>query len=158
MGWGASPVPRTARRWLRISAVVLLACGGSWVPAAPVEFSPSGADREVVVARCVGRARDLGYSVDAVDYQGGSLRLRAHSTAGAMAGSRPDPRSSSWLVVRVEDDQTVTVRAYGDLVREEEALMHPELRSEMDWVGGELERAVRGEPPPSQPEPAEGEG
>jgi hypothetical protein len=141
-----------------IAASVLLACGGgAWVAATPVEFSPDGADREVVVARCVGRARELGYSVDAVDYQGGSLRLTALSTTGAVVRSRPYPKSASWLVVKVEDDQTVSVRAYGDLVEEEEALMHPKLRSEMDWVSGELERAVRGEPPPSEAEMAEGE-
>jgi hypothetical protein len=141
-----------------IAALVLLACGGgAWVTAAPAEFSPAGADREVVVARCVGRAREIGYSVDAVDYQGGSLRLTALSTAGAVVGSRPYPKSASWLVVKVEDDHTVTVRAYGDLVREEEALMHPKLRAEMDWLTGELERAVRGEPPPSEAEPTEEE-
>jgi hypothetical protein len=139
-----------------ISGLLLLACGGgAWVAATPVEFSPAGTEREVVIARCVGRARDIGYSVDAVDYRGGSLRLTALTTAGTMAGSRPYPRSTSWLVVKVENDHTVTVRAYGDLVEEEEARMHPKLRSEMEWVAGELERAVRGEPPPAEPETPE---
>ena len=138
--------------------MVLLACGGGpWVSAAPAEFGSAGTERELIVARCVGRARSLGYSVDAVDYQGGSLRLTALSSTGAMVETRPYPKSSSWLVVKVEDDHTVTVRVYGDLVREEEALMHPKLRAEMDWLAGELERAVRGEPLPTEGEPEEDE-
>jgi hypothetical protein len=47
----------------------------------------------------------------------------------------------------------VTVRAYGDLVSEEEARMHPKLRAEMDWLAGELERAISGDPPTTEGEP-----
>jgi hypothetical protein len=36
--------------------------------------------------------------------------------------------------------------------------MHPKLRSEMDWLAGELEQAVSGEPLSTEGEPAEDAG
>ena len=73
----------------------------------------------MIVARCMARAQELGYSVKSVDYDAGLLRLTALRTDAVMVGMRPVPKSSSWLLVQVGDDRTVTVRAYGDLVREE---------------------------------------
>jgi hypothetical protein len=72
-----------------------------------------------------------------------------------MVGMRPVPKSSSWLLVKVGDDQTVSVRAYGDLVNEESGRMDPDLRAEMDWLAGELERAVHREPGAPDGEPGE---
>jgi hypothetical protein len=150
----ARAIPRPSSHCIGFLAGVLLACsGGPWVSAAPVELDSSGIGRDVVVARCVTRARDLGYSVDAVDYEAGSLRLVAMRSDAVWLGIRPVPRTSSWLLVQVEDDRSVTVRAYGDLVREDDARMHPELRSEMDWLARELESAIRGDPRPSEGEP-----
>jgi hypothetical protein len=54
----------------------------------------------------------------------------------------------------VGDDRTVSVRALGDLVREEDDRMHPDLRAEMDWLAGELERAISDDPRTSEGEPA----
>jgi hypothetical protein len=119
------------------------------VSATPAAFPSTGIEPDVIVARCVARAQEIGYSVDAIDYQGGSLRLVALRSDAAMLGIRPVPSSSSWLLVQVEDDRTVTIRAYGDLVREDDARMHPELRAEMDWLARELESAVAGDPPAS---------
>jgi hypothetical protein len=148
-------MPRSAYCCIGILAAALLACGGgAWVSAAPVALGSSGIGPDLVVARCVSRAQELGYSVDAVDYEGGSLRLVAMRSDAVWLGARLVPRSTSWLQVRVEDDGSVTVRAYGDLVREEDARMHPELRAEMDWLARELESAIRGEPRPSDDEPA----
>jgi hypothetical protein len=146
---------RAGSRCIAFLAGALLACsGGPWVSAAPVELGSSGIDPDLVVARCVTRAQDLGYSIDAIDYEGGSLRLVAMRSDAVWLGIRAVPRTSSWLLVQVEDDRSVTVRAYGDLVREEDARMHPELRAEMDWLARELESAIRGDPPPSKDEPS----
>jgi hypothetical protein len=115
-----------------------------------VELRFTGIEPELVVARSVARARELGYEVDAADYEGGSLRLVALCSDAVMLGIRAVPRSTSWLQVQVEDDRTVTVRAYGDLVREDEKRMHPELRAEMDWLARELESAIGGDPSTSE--------
>jgi hypothetical protein len=142
---------RLTRRWIGTLAGALLACaGGPWVSATPAAFPSTGIEPDVIVARCVTRAQELGYSVVAVDYEGGSLRLVALTSTAAMLGIRPVPRSSSWLLVQVKDDRTVTIRAYGDLVREDDARMHPELRAEMDWLARELEPAIAGDPPASE--------
>jgi len=141
-----------------VLAAALLACSsGPWVSAAPVEFGSGALEPFVIVARCMARAQELGYSVDSVDYDGGWLRLAAMHSDAVMLGMRPVPKSSSWLLVKVGDDQTVSVRAYGDLVSEEGGRMHPDLRAEMDWLAGELERAIHQDPgtPAGEPE-AEG--
>lgn len=100
------------------------------------------------------RAQELGYSVKSVDYDGGLLRLAALRSDAVMLGIRPVPKSSSWFLVTVGDDHTVSVRALGDLVSEENSRMHPDLRSEMDWLAGELERAISDDPRISEDEPA----
>jgi hypothetical protein len=137
-------IARIARGWIGLLAGMLLACGGAWVSAAPVVLRTEVSEPDLIVARCVNRARELGFSVAAVDYQAGSLRLLSLRSDAAMLGVRPVPESASWLQVTVEEDRTVTLRAYGDLVDENEARMHPELRSEMDWLAGELEAAISG--------------
>ena len=114
--------------------------------AAPVAFPSAGIEPDVIVARCMARAQELGYSVKSVDYDGGLLRLAALRSDAVMLGIRPVPKSSSWLSVKVVDDRTVSVRAYGDLVREKGGRMHPRLRAEMDWLAGELERAISDDP------------
>jgi hypothetical protein len=139
-----APVARIARSWIGILAGMLLACGGAWVSSAPVVLRTEVGEPDLIVARCVSRARELGFSVEAVDYQAGSLRLLSLRSNAAMLGVRPVPKSASWLQVTVERDRTVTLRAYGDLVDEGDARMHPELRSEMDWLAGELEAAISG--------------
>lgn len=108
----------------------------------------------MIVARCMARAQELGYSVKSLDYDAGLLRLAALRSNAVMLGIRPVPRSSSWLLVTVGDDRTVSVRAYGDLVREEDGRMHPDLRAEMDWLAGELERAISNDPRTPEGEPA----
>lgn len=100
------------------------------------------------------RAQELGYSVKSVDFDAGWLRLAALRNDAVMVGMRPVPKSFSWLLVQVGDDRMVTVRAFGDLVREESGWMHPGLRAEMDWLAGELERAIRDDPGISEDEPA----
>jgi len=150
----ARPIPRSACRWIGIFAAALLACsGGPWVSAAPVEFQSAGIEPDRIVARCVGRAQELGYSVSAIDYESGSLRLVALRSDAVWLGVRLVPESSSWLQVQVGGDRTVTVRAYGDLVREDQARMHPELRAEMDWLARELESAISDDPRGSEGEP-----
>jgi hypothetical protein len=142
---------RTACRWIGILSGALLACGGGrWVSAAPVTFRPAEIEPYVIVARCVNRAQELGYSVKSVDYDDGWLRLAALRSDAVMLGIRPVPKSSSWLSVKVGDDRTVSVRAYGDLVREKGGRMHPRLRAEMDWLAGELERAISDDPGTSE--------
>jgi len=134
-----------------ILAGVLLACSaGPWVSAAPVVFRPAELEPYVIVARCVDRAQELGYSVNSVDYDAGWVRLAALTDHSAMLGMRPVPRSSSWLLVKVGDDRTVSVRAYGDLVREKDGRMDPGLRAEMDWLAGELERVLSDDSPTSE--------
>jgi hypothetical protein len=140
----AAPVAPIACGRIGLLVGMLLACGGAWVSAAPLVLRTEVSEPDLIVARCVNRARELGYSVDAVDYQAGSLRLLSLHSDAAMLGARPVPKSASWLQLTVEDDHTVTLRAYGDLVDESEARMHPELRSEMDWLAGELETAMSG--------------
>jgi hypothetical protein len=115
-----------------------------------VTFRPAEIEPYVIVARCVTRAQELGYSVKSVDYDGGLLRLAALRSDAVMLGIRPVPKSSSWLLVKVGDDRTVSVRAYGDLVREKSGRMHPGLRDEMDWLAGELERAISDDPRTSE--------
>ena len=56
-------------------------------------------------------------------------------------------------MVQVGDDRTVSVRALGDLVSEEHGRMHPGLRAEMDWLAGELERALSNDPLTSEEDP-----
>jgi hypothetical protein len=154
MGREARPISRFACRWTGILCGALLACGiDPWVSAAPVTFRPAEGETYLIVARCMARAQELGYSVKWVDYDGGSLRLAALRTDAVMLGIRPVPRSSSWLLVKVEGDRTVSVRAYGDLVLEESDWMHPGLRAEMDWLAGELERAISNHPRTSDGEP-----
>ena len=58
----------------------------------------------------------------------------------------------------MEDDRTVSVRALGDLVSEENGRMHPGLRAEMDWLAGELERAISNDPRTSEDEPVRDPG
>ena len=116
-------------------------------------FGSAGVERDVIVARCVNRAQELGYSVTSVDYEGGSLQLVALRRDTVMLGLRLVPKSSSWLLVTVGDDRTVTVQAYGDLVREGRVRMHPGLRAEMDWLAKELESAIRGDSPSPEDEP-----
>jgi hypothetical protein len=148
------PVSGKGSRWIGILAAALLACSsGPWVSAAPVTFGPAEAETHLIVARCVGRAQALGYSVKSVDYEAGLLRLAAFRSDSVMLGMRPVPKSSSWLLVKVADDRTVSVRAYGDLVSEENDRMHPGLRAEMDWLAGELERAIGEDPRASEAEP-----
>jgi hypothetical protein len=118
-----------------------------------VEFRSAELEPFVIVARCMARAQELGYSVESVDYDAGLLRLAALRSDAVMLGIRPVPRSSSWLLVTVGDDRTVSVRAYGDLVLEESRRMHPDLRAEMDWLAGELERALSDDPRTSEGEP-----
>jgi hypothetical protein len=101
----------------------------------------------------VARAQELGYSVNAIDYESGSLRLVALRNDAVWLGVRLVPESSSWLQVQVGGDRTVTIRAYGDLVREDDARMHPELRAEMDWLARELESAISDDPQSSESEP-----
>ena len=138
-----------------ILAVALLACtGGPWVSAAPVEFPSPEAESYVIVARCMARAQELGYSVKSVDYDAGLLRLEALRTDAVMLGIRPVPKSSSWLLVSVGEDRMVSVHAFGDLVREESGWMHPGLRAEMDWLAADLERAIDEDPGISEDEPA----
>ena len=100
------------------------------------------------------RAQELGYSVKSVDFDAGWLRLAALRSDAVMVGMRPVPKSFSWLLVQVGDDRMVTVRAFGDLVHEESGRMHPGLRAEMDWLAGELERAISNDPGISETEPA----
>ena len=148
------PIFRGSCRWIGILLGALLACNsGPWVSAAPVTFGPAEFEPDLIVARCMARAQELGYSVKLVDFQGGSLRLAALRSDAVMLGIRPVPRSSSWFLVTVEDDRTVSVRALGDLVSEEHGWMHPGLRDEMDWLAGELERAISNDPPTSEEEP-----
>jgi hypothetical protein len=123
-----------------------------------VTFGPAEIEPYVIVARCMARAQELGYSVKSVDYDAGLLRLAALRSNAVMLGIRPVPKSSSWLLVKVGDDRTVSVRAYGDLVREENGRMHPGLRTEMDWLAGELERAISGDPQTTEGEPVEDPG
>jgi hypothetical protein len=150
----AGPFSRNACHWIAILAGALLACGlDPWVSAAPVTIRSAEMETYVIVARCMGRAQELGYSVKLVDYDGGSLRLAALRSDAVMLGIRPVPRSSSWLLVTVGDDRTVSLRAYGDLVSEESGRMHPGLRAEMDWLAGEFERAIRKDPRTSEGEP-----
>lgn len=120
-----------------------------------MEFRSAELEPFVIVARCMARAQELRYIVKSVDYDGGSLRLAALSNDAVMLGIRPVPRSSSWFLVTVGDDHTVNVRALGDLVSEEDGRMHPDLRAEMDWLAGELERAISDDPRPSEGEPPE---
>jgi len=142
-------------QWIGILAGALLACtGGPWVSAAPVEFPSAEIEPDVIVARCMTRAQELGYSVKSVDYDAGILQLVALRTDAVMLGIRPVPKSSSWLSVRVGEDRTVSVRAYGDLVLEESDRMHPGLRAEMDWLAAELERAISEDPGITEDEPA----
>ena len=151
----ARPSPGSGLQRIGILTVALLACtGGPWVSAAPVEFRSPETEPYVIVARCIGRAQDLGYSVKSVDYEAGLLRLDALRTDAVMLGIRPVPKSSSWLQVRVDEDRTVSVRAYGDLVLEESGRMHPGLRAEMDWLAGELEQAISEDPGISEDQPA----
>jgi len=110
-------------------------------------------ETDLIVARCVQRARELGYTVDSVDYQRGSVRLVSFQSDAVRLGLRLVPRSSSWVLVQVEDDHTVTLRAYGDLVQEDDARVHPELRAEIDWLAGEFEKAIAGAPQTSEEEP-----
>jgi hypothetical protein len=124
------------------------------VSAAPVAFPSAKIEPDVIVARCMARAQELGYSVKSVDFDAGWLRLAALRNDAVMVGMRPVPKSFSWLLVQVGDDRMVTVRAFGDLVREESGWMHPGLRAEMDWLAGELERAIRDDPGISEDEPA----
>jgi len=112
----------------------------------------------VIVARCMARAQELGYSVKSVDFDAGWLRLAALRTDAVMVGVRPVPKSFSWLLVQVGDDRMVTVRAFGDLVSEENGWMHPGLRAEMDWLAAELERAISDDPGISEGEPADDPG
>ena len=148
------PISRGSCRWIGILLGALLACNsGPWVSAAPVTFGSAELEPELIVARCMARAQELGYSVKLVDFQGGSLRLAALRSDAVMLGMRPVPRSSSWLLVKVEDDRTVSVRALGDLVSEEHGRMHPGLRAEMDWLAGELERAISNDPRTSEEDP-----
>jgi hypothetical protein len=150
----ASSAPRPACRWIAIFAAVFLACGsGSWVSAAPVALRSDVTETDLIVARCVQRARELGYTVDSVDYQQGSVRLLSFRSDAVRLGFRLVPRSSSWVLVQVEDDHTVTLRAYGDLVKEGDARMHPELRAEMDWLAEEFEKAIGGALRTSEEEP-----
>jgi hypothetical protein len=150
----STPIHRTACFWVGIFAGVLLACSGrSWVSATPAVFGSAGVEPDVIVARCVNRAQELGYSVRSVDYEGGSLQLVALRRDTVMLGLRLVPKSSSWLMVMVGDDRTVTVQAYGDLVSEGRVRMHPGLRAEMDWLAKELESAIRGDSPSSEAEP-----
>jgi hypothetical protein len=104
------------------------------------------------------RAHELGYSVKSVDYDAGLLRLTSMRTDSVMLGVRPVPKSTSWLSVEVGEDRTVSVRAFGDLVLEESGRMHPDLRAELDWLAGELERAIRKDPGVSESEPADDSG
>ena len=122
--------------------------------AAPVEFRSAELEPFVIVARCMARAQELRYSVKSVDYDGGLLRLAALRSDAVMLGIRPVPKSSSWFLVTVGDDRTVSVRALGDLVREEDGRMHPDLRAEMDWLAGEIERAIGDDPRTSEGDPA----
>jgi hypothetical protein len=124
------------------------------VSAAPVAFPSAGIEPDVIVARCMARAQELGYSVKSVDFDAGWLRLAALRTDAVMVGVRPVPKSFSWLLVQVGDDRMVTVRAFGDLVREENGWMHPGLRAEMDWLAAELERAISDDRGISEGEPA----
>jgi hypothetical protein len=150
----ARSTPRPARRWIGILAGALLACGsGPGVSAAPVVLRSDVTEADLIVARCVSRARELGYTVDSIDYQGGSVRLESFRSDAVRLGIRLVPSSSSWLLVQVGDDRTVTVRAYGDLVQEGDARMHPELRAEMDWLAREFEEAIGGVPRTSEEEP-----
>ena len=126
--------------------------------AAPVEFRSPETEPYVIVARCMARAHELGYSVKSVDYDAGLLRLTSMRTDSVMLGMRPVPKSTSWLSVKVGEDRTVSVRAFGDLVLEESGRMHPDLRAEMDWLAGELERAIRNDPGVSESEPADDSG
>jgi hypothetical protein len=118
-----------------------------------VTFGPAEFEPDLIVARCMARAQELGYSVKLVDFQGGSLRLAALRSDAVMLGIRPVPRSSSWFLVTVEDDRTVSVRALGDLVSEEHGWMHPGLRAEMDWLAREFEAAIAGVPRTSEEAP-----
>ena len=104
------------------------------------------------------RAHELGYSVKSVDYDAGLLRLTSMRTDSVMLGMRPVPKSTSWLMVKVGEDRTVSVGAFGDLVLEESGRMHPGLRAEMDWLAGELERAISNDPGVSESEPADDSG
>jgi hypothetical protein len=119
-----------------------------------VAFPSAGIEPDVIVARCMARAQELGYSVKSVDFDAGWLRLAALRTDAVMVGVRPVPKSFSWLLVQVGDDRMVTVRAFGDLVREENGWMHPGLRAEMDWLAAELERAIGDDRGISEGEPA----
>lgn len=155
MAGNARPVSGNGFRRIGMLAGALLACtSGPWVSAAPVEFRSAEIEPDVIVARCMARAQELGYSVKSVDYDAGFLRLAALCTDAAMLGMRPVPKSSSWLLVKVGEDRTVSVRAYGDLVLEESGWMHPALRAEMDWLARELERAISDAPGVSEDEPA----
>jgi len=123
-----------------------------------VTFRPAEIEPYVIVARCMARAQELGYSVKLVDYDAGLLRLAAMRSDAVMLGIRPVPKSASWFLVTVGDDHTVSVRALGDLVSEENGRMHPGLRDEMDWLAGELERAIHQDPRTSDGEPVEDPG
>ena len=74
-------------------------------------FGSAEIEPYVIVARCMARAQELGYSVKLVDYDGGLLRLAALRSDAVMLGMRPVPKSSSWLLVMVGDDRTVSVQA-----------------------------------------------
>ena len=150
----AGSTPRLASCWIGILAALFLACGtGSWVSAAPVAIRSDVTETDLIVARCVQRARELGYTVDSVDYQRGSVRLQSFRSDAVRLGFRLIPRSSSWVLVQVEDDHSVTLRAYGDLVQEDDARVHPELQAEMSWLAGEFEKAIGAAPPTSEGEP-----
>ncbi len=126
--------------------------------AAPVTFRSAELEPYVIVARCMARAQELGYSVKSVDFDAGWLRLAALHTDAVMVGRRPVPKSFSWLLVQVGDDRMVTVRAFGDLVHQESGRMHPGLRNEMDWLAAEFERAISDDPGISEGEPADDSG
>lgn len=152
----ARPALRSGCCRVGVLAAALLACSsGPWVSAAPVELGSAGLEPFVIVARCMARAQELGYSVESVDFDGGWLQLVSLHSEAVMLGMRPVPKSSSWLLVTVADDQTVSVRALGDLVSQENGRMHPELRAEMDWLAGELESAIRQDPRTPGGEPVE---